>query len=49
VGRQPQVIHKHFHNAYNGTRDVDVELFTWEKLDCVESIRNNFSSFFIGE
>ncbi|MBR3022619.1 MAG: methionine adenosyltransferase [Bacteroidaceae bacterium] len=49
VGRQPQVVHKHFHNAYNGTRDVDVELFTWEKLDCVETIRTNFSSFFIEE
>ena len=47
VGRQPQVVHKHFTNLYKGSRDIDVELFTWEKLDQVETLRNIFSPFFI--
>lgn len=40
MGRQPQTIVKHFHNQYEGDRDVEVELFTWEKLDYVEQIKN---------
>ena len=47
VGRGPKVVHKHFNNAYNGTRDIDVELFTWEKLDYVDELRKKFSPFFI--
>ena len=47
VGRQPQVVHKHFTNLYKGARDLDVELFTWEKLDQVETLRNIFFPFFI--
>ena len=43
VGRQPQVVHKHFNSHYAGPRDMDVELFTWEKLDMVEAIRKAFS------
>ena len=40
MGRQPQTIVKHFHNQYEGDRDVEVELFTWENLDYVEQIKN---------
>ena len=44
MGRQPRVITKHFHSDYNSVNDVDieVELFTWEKLDCVEEIKALF-------
>ena len=42
VGREPMTVCKHFVSRYNGTRDVEVELFTWEKLDYVETIRKAF-------
>lgn len=44
MGRKPQVVTKHFKSPYSPgeTLDVEVELFTWEKLDLVESIRNEF-------
>lgn len=44
MGRQPRVITKHFHSDYNSVNDIDieVELFTWEKLDCVEQVRTVF-------
>ena len=42
MGRQPQTIVKHFDSIYNGPKDVEVELFTWEKLDAVEKIRQEF-------
>ena len=40
VGRTPQTVTKHFHNQYEGDKDIEVELFTWEKLDYVEQIKN---------
>ena len=39
MGREPQTVVKHFHNQYEGDRDIEVELFTWEKLDYVELIK----------
>ena len=39
VGRQPVKVWKHFHSPYAGDRDVEVELFTWEKLDYVDRVR----------
>ena len=44
MGRQPQTVVKHFYSPYasGGTRDVEVELFTWEKLDEVNRIRAEF-------
>ncbi len=42
MGRTPQVVTKHFSNHYEGNRDVEVELFTWEKLDYVDTIRQSF-------
>lgn len=40
MGRKPQTVTKHFHNQYEGDKDMEVELFTWEKLDYVELIKN---------
>ncbi len=40
MGRQPQVVQKHFTNAMLGDKTVDVELFTWEKLDMVDQVRD---------
>ena len=42
MGREPQMVTKHFKSYYNGDKDVTVELFTWEKLDYVERIRETF-------
>ena len=39
MGREPQVVTKHFKSLYEGDRDIEVELFTWEKLDYVDEIR----------
>ena len=44
MGRKPQTITKHFESKYNEQKKVDreVELFTWEKLDYQEQIKNVF-------
>ena len=42
MGRQPQVITKCFKSYYEGDIDVTVELFTWEKLDYVDKIKEVF-------
>jgi len=42
MGRQPQVVSKTFTSHYHETKTIDVELFTWEKLDRVEDIRREF-------
>ena len=42
MGRTPRVVIKHFENRYEGPKDVEVELFTWEKLDAVDEIRHAF-------
>ena len=42
MGRQPQVITKRFKSYYEGDIDVTVELFTWEKLDYVDKIKEIF-------
>lgn len=42
-GRKNEVVHKHFENKYEKPVDIDVELFTWEKLDSVDKIKNFFS------
>ncbi len=43
MGRAPQVVVKHFENRYEGPKDVEVELFTWEKLDAVDEIKKAFN------
>ncbi len=42
VGREPQVVTKRFHSDYFGDKDVEVELFTWEKLDYVDKVKTAF-------
>ena len=42
MGRKPEVIKKTFTSHYHETKVMDVELFTWEKLDRVEDIRKVF-------
>ena len=43
MGREPQVITKKFSSRYEGDKTVEVELFTWEKLDYVDKIKAAFS------
>ena len=43
MGRKCEVVRKTFTSHYHPTREVDVELFTWEKLDRVDDIRKAFS------
>lgn len=42
MGRQNQVVEKNFTSHYHPTKVMQVELFTWEKLDRVEDIRKAF-------
>ena len=41
-GHMGQVVTKHFKSLYEGDRDIEVELFTWEKLDYVDTLREAF-------
>ncbi|PKP25849.1 MAG: methionine adenosyltransferase [Bacteroidetes bacterium HGW-Bacteroidetes-2] len=42
MGREPQTITKVFESPYSGRKEIEVELFTWEKLDMVEAVREAF-------
>ena len=42
MGKQPMKVTKIFESPYNGTIEKEVELFTWEKLDKVEEIKEAF-------
>lgn len=43
MGRHPETVRKVFRSRYEDEPIVrDVELFTWEKLDCVDEIRRAF-------
>ena len=42
MGRQPLTITKTFESPYNGKVSKKVELFTWEKLDYLETIKKIF-------
>jgi S-adenosylmethionine synthetase len=42
MGRQCEVVTKTFTSHYHETKTIDVELFTWEKLDRVDDIRKEF-------
>ncbi len=43
MGREPQVLTKIFESPYNGKVEKEVELFTWEKLDFVDKVKEIFS------
>ena len=42
MGRDPRTVTKTFISKYEPTKTIEVELFTWEKLDAVDAIRNEF-------
>ena len=43
MGRKNEVVSKTFTSRYHEKKTIDVELFTWEKLDMVDKIRKEFS------
>ena len=42
MGRTPRKVNKKFHSDYLGDREMEVELFTWEKLDFVGKVKSEF-------
>ena len=42
MGRTPQVVTKQFGSRYEEPKSIEVELFTWEKLDYVAAIKKLF-------
>jgi S-adenosylmethionine synthetase len=42
MGRKNEVVKKVFTSHYHPTREIEVELFTWEKLDRTDDIRQAF-------
>lgn len=43
MGREPRWVTKVFESNYRETKRVEVELFTWEKLDYVDEIKKAFN------
>ncbi len=42
VGRTPRTVTKTFESRYEPKRTIEVELFTWEKLDYADTLRQTF-------
>ncbi len=42
MGREPRVVTKHFSSKYEGEKTMDVELFTWEKTNMADRVREAF-------
>jgi len=42
MGRTPEVVKKSFRSADGSMKEVEVELFTWEKLDYVDQVKAAF-------
>ena len=42
MGRKPETVIKTFRLPDGNTKEVTVELFTWEKLDYVEKVKQAF-------
>ena len=42
MGRKNEVVKKTFTSLYHEHKTIDVELFTWEKLDKVDEIKKAF-------
>lgn len=42
MGRKPQKVTKTFKNIHNEVKTVEVELFTWEKLDSIDKVKKAF-------
>lgn len=47
MGRKHEVVKKTFSSRYHETKVMEVELFTWEKLDKVDEIKEAFKGTFI--
>jgi S-adenosylmethionine synthetase len=43
MGRKPEVVTKTFTSHYHETKQMEIELFTWEKLDRVDDIKKEFA------
>ncbi|SFW44499.1 methionine adenosyltransferase [Cellulophaga fucicola] len=43
MGKEPKTITKVFESPYNGRVEREVELFTWEKLDMVDTVKTAFN------
>ena len=43
MGRTPEIVTKTFTSPYSGEVSLEVELFTWEKLDQVDEIKTAFN------
>ncbi len=42
LGREPEAVRREFKSRYEGDKTVDVELFTWEKTDMVDRLKEVF-------
>ena len=42
MGRKPEIVTKTFTSHYHETKQMEIELFTWEKLDRVEDVKREF-------
>lgn len=42
MGRKNEVVTKKFTSRYHETKEIEVELFTWEKLDSVDLLKKEF-------
>jgi len=43
MGKEPKLVTKTFESPYSGTVKKEVELFTWEKLDFVDQVKEAFN------
>ena len=43
MGRKPKIVKKQFTSDYFEDKEIEVELFTWEKLDYVDAIKSEFN------
>ena len=43
MGRESKIVKKTYDSPYQGTKELEVELFTWEKLDYVDQVKKAFS------
>ncbi|MEM9361121.1 MAG: methionine adenosyltransferase [Bacteroidota bacterium] len=42
MGKTPRIVTKVFESPYNGKVEKEIELFTWEKLDMVDTVKTEF-------
>jgi S-adenosylmethionine synthetase len=43
MGRTPEVVTKSFKSGDGTVKNIEVELFTWEKLDFVDKVKATFN------